>query len=166
VEELETTNEELQSTNEELETMNEELHSMNAELQSSNDELQKSSQELNEVNAFLEGVFATLRGGVAVLDRQQQVLVWNAGAEELWGVRSSEAVGTSFFALDIGLPVAQLAGLVRGALAGAAGEPLVVEATNRRGRRIACRVAANSLPLRDGSTRGVILVMEEVDAAA
>jgi len=165
VEELETTNEELQSTNEELETMNEELHSMNEELQSSNDELQKSSHELNEVNAFLEGVFATLRGGVAVLDQQQRVLVWNAGAEELWGVRSSEAVGTNFFALDIGLPVAQLAGLVRGALAGAAGEPLVVEATNRRGRRIACRVAASALPLRGGSTRGVILVMEEVDAA-
>jgi two-component system CheB/CheR fusion protein len=166
VEELETTNEELQSTNEELETMNEELNSMNEELQSSNDELQRSSHELNEMNAFLEGVFATLRGGVAVLDREQKVLVWNAGAEELWGLRSSEVVGTSFFELDIGLPVAQLAGLVRGALAGAAGEPLVVDATNRRGRHISCRVAANTLPLRVGTTRGVILVMEEVDAAA
>jgi two-component system CheB/CheR fusion protein len=164
VEELETTNEELQSTNEELETMNEELHSMNEELQSSNEELQRSSNNLNEVNAFLEGVFATLRGGVAVLDRQHMVLVWNAGAEELWGVRSAEVVGTSFFTLDIGLPVTQLAGLVRGALTGATAEPLVVDATNRRGRRIACRVTASSLPLRDGATRGAILVMEEIDA--
>jgi two-component system CheB/CheR fusion protein len=166
VEELETTNEELQSTNEELETMNEELHSMNEELQSSNDELQRSSHELNEVNAFLEGVFATLRGGVAVLDRHQKVLVWNAGAEQLWGVRSAEVVGTGFFALDIGLPVEKLAGLVRGALAGTAAEPVVLEATNRRGRRIGCRVTANTLPLRDGKTRGVILVMEEVDVPA
>ena len=165
-EELETTNEELQSTNEELETMNEELHSMNTELQSSNDELQKSSHELNEVNAFLEGVFATLRGGVAVLDRQQKVLVWNAGAEELWGVRSSEVVGTGFFTLDIGLPVEKLAAMVRGALAGTAAEPVALDATNRRGRRIRCRVTASALPAKDGTMRGVILVMEEVDVPA
>jgi two-component system CheB/CheR fusion protein len=165
VEELETTNEELQSTNEELETMNEELHSMNEELHSTNDELQRSSAEVREVNAFLEGVFATLRGGVAVLDRGEQVLVWNAGAEELWGVRSAEAVGSGFFALDIGLPVAELAGLVRGTLAGERAAPVVLEATNRRGRRIACRVAATALPLGDGGTRGVIVLMEEMDGA-
>ena len=165
VEELETTNEELQSTNEELETTNEELQSMNAELVSTNDELQRSSTELNEVNAFLESVFATLRGGVVVLDRALNVLVWNAGAEELWGVRAREVVGTGFLSLDIGLPVAALGDLVRGTLAGTQGTAVVLQATNRRGRRIACRVAASALPAGDGDTRGVIIVMEESDAA-
>jgi two-component system CheB/CheR fusion protein len=164
VEELETTNEELQSTNEELETMNEELQSMNEELQASNDELHRSGHELNEVNAFLEGVFATLRGGVAVLDREQRVLVWNARAEELWGVRSGEVVGTSFLDLDIGLPVARLRDSLRSTLNGTPTSTVVLEATNRRGRRIACRVTASALPADDDMPRGVIVVMEEFEA--
>ncbi len=165
VEELETTNEELQSTNEELETMNEELQSMNEELQASNDELHRSGVELNEVNAFLEGVFATLRGGVAVLDREQRVLVWNARAEELWGMRASEVVGTSFLELDIGLPVARVAESIRNSMNGTPTSTVVLDATNRRGRRITCRVTTTALPVDDGVARGVIVVMEELDAA-
>jgi two-component system CheB/CheR fusion protein len=164
VEELETTNEELQSTNEELETMNEELQSMNEELQASNEELHRSSEELNEVNAFLEGVFATLRGGVAVIDREQRVLVWNARAEELWGVRSGEVVGTSFLQLDIGLPVTRLAEPIRNSLNGTPSTTMVLDATNRRGRRIACRVTTTALQADDGAARGAIVVMEELEA--
>jgi two-component system CheB/CheR fusion protein len=165
VEELETTNEELQSTNEELETMNEELQSMNEELQASNEQLHRSSDELNEVNAFLEGVLATLRGGVAVLDREQRVLVWNARAEELWGVRSEEVLGASFLELDIGLPVTRLVEHLLSSLNGTPTSTVVVDAINRRGRRIACRVTTTALPTDDGVARGVIVVMEEVDAS-
>jgi two-component system CheB/CheR fusion protein len=162
VEELETTNEELQSTNEELETMNEELQSMNEELQTSNDELRHRGDELNDVNAFLEGVFASLRGGVVVLDREQHVLVWNHRVEELWGLRSDEVMGKSMLGLDIGLPVEKLAGLIRGALHGTMGGEIVLDATNRRGRGIKCRVTSSPLPATEGAPRGVILVMEEV----
>jgi two-component system CheB/CheR fusion protein len=161
VEELETTNEELQSTNEELETMNEELQSMNEELEASNDELRHRGDELNDLNAFLEGVFASLRGGVVVVDRNQHVLVWNARAEETWGLRAEEVVGKGFLGLDIGLPVEQLAGVIRGALHGVTDGEVVVNATNRRGRVMRCRVTSSPLPSANGLPRGVILVMEE-----
>jgi len=77
VEELETTNEELQSSNEELETMNEELESTNTELQTINTELQQRSIQLDRVNSFMEQIMANLDVGVAVLDRDLRIQLWN-----------------------------------------------------------------------------------------
>ena len=92
-EELETTNEELQSTNEELETMNEELQSVNEELETTNDELRARGGEVDQVNAFLETVLKNIGTGVAVVDADQRVQIWNEQAEDLWGLRSNEAQG-------------------------------------------------------------------------
>ena len=139
-EELQTTNEELQSTNEELETMNEELQSTNEELETINDELRDRTGELNSVNEFLEAILTALGLGVAVLDRQQRVQVWNHRAEELWGLRSDEAVEHHFLSLDIGLPMEQLApAAARGARRrrATAARPWS-KAVNRRGRAITC----------------------------
>ena len=95
-EELQTTNEELQSTNEELETMNEELQSTNEELETINDELRERTTELNQVNDFLETILTSLSIGVAVLDHQQRVRVWNNRAEDLWGrARTRPSISTS-----------------------------------------------------------------------
>ncbi len=166
VEELETTNEELHSTNEELETMNEELQSTNEELQAMNDELRMRGEELNQVNRFLEQVFTSLRHGVAVVDPDFRILVWNRKAEDLWGVRADEIRGTHFLDLEIGLPVEQLRQPIRTALAlgdGAAQEA-VLPATNRRGRAMQCRVVCAPLVGRDGSEpQGVLVIMEEVN---
>ena len=117
-EELQTTNEELQSTNEELETMNEELQSTNEELETINDELRERTGELNQVNDFLETILTSLGFGVAVLDPQQRVQVWNRRAEDLWGLRPDEAVDNHFLGLDIGLPSEQLAPALRAVLGG------------------------------------------------
>lgn len=169
VEELETTNEELQSTNEELETMNEELQSTNEELQTINDESRLRSEELNEVNDFLESILASLRGGVVVLNRELEVMVWNQQAELLWGLRSEEVRGKHVMNLDIGLPVDQLKQSIRACLAGENEScEITLNATNRRGKAIACQVTVT--PLRHGGangmeTRGVILLMDTVDAA-
>jgi len=163
VEELETTNEELQSTNEELETMNEELQSTNEELQTINDELRLRSDELNQVNGFLESIFTSLRAGVAVLDRELRVLVWNSRAEDLWGVRRDEAERAYFFNLDVGLPVGQLMQPIRASLAGdLTDHEVMLRATNRRGRAIVCQTRV--LPLvapSGGEPRGVIVLMDE-----
>src|SRR5215208_1229934 len=160
VEELETTNEELQSTNEELETMNEELQSTNEELSSINDELRHRSEELNDANAFLESVLASLDAGVVVLDRELRVLSWNRRAEDQWGVRADEAVGRPFVSLDIGLPVRELeAPLVR-ALSGADIVVEEVDATNRRGARVRCRVRCIPLHTANGARRGVIVTIQ------
>jgi two-component system CheB/CheR fusion protein len=165
-EELETTNEELQSTNEELETMNEELQSTNEELETINDELRIRTTELNDVNTFLEAILTSLHVGVIVLDAEQRVRIWNARAEELWGLRSEEVDGEHVLSLDIGLPVQSLRASIRAVLAGEveASED-VVAATNRRGRAIECSV--RSLPLApDGAVTGVIMLLEDRDAAA
>jgi two-component system, chemotaxis family, CheB/CheR fusion protein len=165
-EELQTTNEELQSTNEELETMNEELQSTNEELETINDELRERTAELNQVNEFLEAILTSLGIGVAVIDRQQRVQVWNHRAEDLWGLRNDEAVEHHLLSLDIGLPTEQLAGPLRAVLGGASDrEDAVVQAVNRRGRAIRCATTILPLVAPNGdhgeAVRGAILLMED-----
>jgi two-component system, chemotaxis family, CheB/CheR fusion protein len=163
VEELETTNEELQSTNEELETTNEELQSTNEELETINDELRQRTLELNEVNAFLETILTSMGVGVAVLDRSLAVQVWNAHSSELWGLRSDEAEGENLLSLDVGLPVEKLSGALRDVLNnGESRVELRVEATNRRGRPIDCRIVALPLSVDGQGVSGTILLMEEL----
>jgi two-component system CheB/CheR fusion protein len=163
VEELETTNEELQSTNEELETMNEELQSTNEELTTINDELRRRSDELNDLNDFMSAVLMSLRGGVAVLDAELRVEVWNERAADLWGLRDDEVLGMHFMMLDIGLPVQSLAKPIRACLTGETdSESVTLEAINRRGKPIVCEVTCTPMRRANGvSIRGVILLMEE-----
>jgi two-component system CheB/CheR fusion protein len=161
-EELQTTNEELQSTNEELETMNEELQSTNEELETINDELRDRTSELNRVNDFLEAILTSLGVGVAVLDREQRVQVWNDRAEDLWGIRAGEAVDRPLLGLDIGLPVKRLAAPLRAITAGKSErDQLDLEAVNRRGRTITCTTTILPLPGSDGARGGAILLMED-----
>jgi two-component system, chemotaxis family, CheB/CheR fusion protein len=162
VEELETTNEELQSTNEELETLNEELESTNAELNSINSDLQQRTTEVERLNILLLAITGNIEVGAAVLDQGMRVQVWNERAADLWGVRSDEVLGNSFFDLDIGLPADQLRELIREGAGGRAlhGE-IVVSAVTRKGRSIRCRVIAHTIG--DGERpSGVVLVMEEL----
>jgi two-component system CheB/CheR fusion protein len=162
-EELETTNEELQSTNEELETTNEELQSTNEELETINDELRQRTLELNEVNTFLETILTSMGVGVAVLDRSLAVQVWNAHSSELWGLRSDEAEGQNLLSLDVGLPVEKLSGALRDVLNnGESRVELRVEATNRRGHPIDCRIVALPLSVDGQDVSGTILFMEEL----
>jgi two-component system, chemotaxis family, CheB/CheR fusion protein len=165
VEELETTNEELQSTVEELETTNEELQSTNDELQSMNDELRERTSQLDHANDFLESVLTSLRTAVVVLDADFIVQAWNGRADDLWGLRTDEAVGQHLLNLDIGLPTDQLRPRVRDVLAGqpTGDEPLRVEAINRRGRTVQLTISASPLTGRDGHTSGAIVLMDQLD---
>ncbi|ALG15011.1 chemotaxis protein CheR [Kibdelosporangium phytohabitans] len=164
VEELETANEELQSTNEELETMNEELQSTNDELQTINDTLRDRSAELDQVNDFLEAILTSVRPGIVVVSRELRVVVWNRGAEDLWGLRREEAVNEHLLNLDIGLPVAELRASVRSAMADPDFEETTdLDAVNRKGRRTTVRVVVGALRRPSGTVDGAILVMEPTD---
>jgi two-component system CheB/CheR fusion protein len=164
VEELETANEELQSSNEEMETMNEEVQSTNEELQATNEELRQRTDELNRTNGFLEAILTSLRTGVVVVDRNLSVQIWNRRAEDLWGLRDDEIEGQFFLNLDMGLPVEQLKGSIRAVMAGEAeSQELVLNALNRRGKAIRCRVACTPLLGRDKEIQGGVLLMEEWD---
>jgi two-component system CheB/CheR fusion protein len=164
-EELETTNEELQSTNEELETMNEELQSTNEELQTVNDELLGRGVELTEVNSFLESILSSVQNGVVVVDNELRIKVWNDRARDLWGLGAEEVMGRSFLNLDIGLPVSELKAGLLSSLDGGGGGVYQVEldAVNRRGRAIRCRVTSTPRHGPQGEVRGLTIQMEELD---
>ena len=168
VEELETTNEELQATNEELETMNEELQATNEELHSINDVARVYNEELDIANHFLESIFSGLGHRVIVVDRDLNVILWNKGADELWGVRASEATHRPLSQLDIGLPIAELEDGFADILAGREQRiDMTLKATNRRGKAIDCNVSLAPLPSRDGTTvSGVIILTDAGQAAA
>jgi two-component system CheB/CheR fusion protein len=161
-EELETTNEELQSTNEELETMNEELQSTNQELQTLNDELGQRTEELNNANAFWRSVLASLSAGAVVVNQDLNILVWNHRAEDLWGLRTDEVTGQSLLNLEIGLPIDKLRGAIRPCLNGDADHnETVLDAINRRGKSIRCRVTCTPLMSAGKQRQGVIILMEQ-----
>ena len=163
-EELETTNEELQSTNEELETMNEELQSSNEELETMNEELRIRTTELNNVNVLVDSMLESLGLGVAVLDRELRVTMWNEHAKKLWGLDSDDVREHHFLNLDIGLPVQKLHDALRAAIVGSSelGEQLVT-ARDRTGRDIVCRVVCRPLQTSRGEVSGVIVLMRTVE---
>jgi two-component system CheB/CheR fusion protein len=163
-EELETTNEELQSANEELETMNEELQSTNVELETVNSQLRELSADTERTNGLLTSILGSLRCAVVVLNRELDVLVWNAYAEELWGLRAAEVEGRNFLKLDIGLPVAKLRAALGACLTGENDHQVTtLEAVNRRGQKMECHVTCS--PLKNGGAPakagGVILLIDE-----
>jgi two-component system CheB/CheR fusion protein len=163
-EELETTNEELQSTNEELETMNEELQSSNEELETMNEELRIRTTELNHVNVLVDSMLESFGMGVAVLDRDLRVTMWNEHAKKLWGLDAGDVREQHFLNLDIGLPVQQLGDTLRAVATGRSdGKEQKVEARERTGRDIVSRVVCSPLKTSRGEITGVMVLMQMLD---
>ncbi|MBP2297317.1 CheR family methyltransferase [Azospirillum rugosum] len=162
-EELETTNEELQSTNEELETMNEELRSANEELEVANEELRRQGEESGEYRRYSESILRSMDVGIIVLDQDLRVRSWNRWSENMWGLRSEEVVGEEFLDLDIGLPVQRLrADLERILEKEIPQQPVVLDALDRRGRPVTCRVRLSPLLYESRETRGAVLIIEDI----
>jgi two-component system, chemotaxis family, CheB/CheR fusion protein len=80
----------------------------------------------------------------------------------LWGLREDEVQGQSFLNLDIGLPVEQLRSPVRAVVQGRSKfQEVILQATNRRGKAMQCRITCTPLNGVEAETQGVILLMEE-----
>jgi two-component system CheB/CheR fusion protein len=159
-EELETTNEELQSSNEELETMNEELHSSNEELETMNEELRVRTGELNRTTGLIDSMLASLDVGVAVVDRDLRVQLWNGRAKDVWGVDIDQVRGHHLLNLDIGLPVGELRESLRQSLNDARTSERLLHARDRRGQDVECRVRTAPLADVGGAVAGAIVMME------
>jgi len=87
---------------------------------------------------------------------------WSRQAELLWGLRADEARGEPFMELDIGLPVEKLKGAIRACLSGESqSQEVLLDATNRRGKRMSCQVTCSPLLGPEREIQGVIVVMEE-----
>jgi two-component system CheB/CheR fusion protein len=98
-----------------------------------------------------------------VVNRELQIQVWNDKAENLWGLREEEVVGQYFLNLDIGLPVEKLQQPIRNCLAGESeSQYVVLNATNRRGRAIQCKVTCIPLVGMSKEIRGAIVLMENL----
>jgi two-component system CheB/CheR fusion protein len=159
-EELETTNEELQSTNEELETTNEELRSTNEQLEHTNHELRRQSDASDAYRQYAEAILRSTNSGVIVLDRDEVIRSWNRWSENIWGVREEETVDRKLIDLDIGLPMQQLDPAVRSVIAGGEAVDMRVDAVERHGRPIRCRVRVSPLLYGDHASHGAVLFVE------
>ena len=97
-----------------------------------------------------------------VVDRDLKVEMWSRHAQDLWGARADEVEGRNLLTLDIGLPVEPLGERLGACLARQAdfGE-LALDAVNRRGKAIRCKISCTPLEEPAGDIRGVILFMEE-----
>jgi len=90
-----TATEELQSTNEDLITTVDELQAANAELAA-------RSSEVRRLLVSHSAVLASVTEAIVVLDASLMVSSWNPGAERLFGIRASTAIGRDFFTLALG----------------------------------------------------------------
>jgi|GEM_PF-3094267 len=88
--------------------MNEEVQSTNEQLSALNQRLEQGSEDFEQANVYLRSILGSLSSAVVVMDRFLQVKLWNEKGEDLWGLRSDEAIGRPFLELDIGLPVGEL----------------------------------------------------------
>ncbi len=161
-EELETTNEELQSTNEELETMNEELQSTNEELETMNEEQRQLSIDANSANSFLRSILTSMSSAVIVIDKANKILVWNHKAEDLWGLRIDEVIGSDLLALDIGLPIDRLKEFLNEfSKDESILKKITVDAVNRRGKKIQCDITLTPLIGHLKDREGLVILMDE-----
>jgi two-component system CheB/CheR fusion protein len=78
------------------------------------------------------------------------------------GVSQEEVQGRHFLSLDIGLPIDPIRPALQAAMGGRDGaQSTVVDATNRRGRTVRCRVTCSPLTGNRQEVRGVIVVVVE-----
>jgi two-component system CheB/CheR fusion protein len=135
---------------------------MNDELHYSNQALRERQDEVDRLNQFMTSVLGSLSAGVVVVDSDMTVLAWNSMAEDLWGIRTDEALGAHLMNLDIGLPVEQLRQPIRTQLSDGATGPhtVTLDAVNRRGRTLQVRITLTSLHDHGFPSSAAVIVME------
>jgi hypothetical protein len=157
--ELHATNEELAFTNAELGAADEETEAIAQELRSTQEDLWVAGDQLARGQHVLQA--ALTRGAVALVGMDLAVRLWSPGAEALWGAASDDVCGTAFATLDIGLPVAELAGTLAETVRSGAGRTVVVDAVDASARAMRCRVTVVPLgPV--GRPEAVSVLMEPV----
>ncbi|MEW5857053.1 MAG: PAS domain S-box protein [Cyanobacteriota bacterium] len=162
---IKTTADSLEARNEDLQIKSEQLNTSNEELRLTTEELLLSNNKVNQANTFLKSIFTSLPGGIAVLNQELNIQIWNPQAEDLWGLRSNEVQGQHFLNLEIGLPVEQLRQPIQSCLTGLEYHEETLDAINRRGRTIQCKVTCMPLFSLKKDIQGVIVLMQELHSA-
>lgn len=128
-----------------------------------NEELRLRTGELNRATVLVESMLASLGVGVAVVDRDLRVQMWNERAKELWGLDIDDVRGRHLLNLDIGLPVGELREALTASVAGAVTKEQHLEGRDRRGRDVVCRVRTAPLADISGAVAGAIVMMDVAD---
>jgi two-component system CheB/CheR fusion protein len=122
------------------------------------------TDEVNQANAFLNSILESFQTGVIIVNRELHIIRWNVYSEEFWGVRSDEVQDKSLLSLDIGLPVDQLREPIRNCFQGEENhQTIMVDAINRRGQSIQCRVTLHGLQGIEEQLYGTIILIDEVN---
>ena len=128
-----------------------------------NEELRQRTSEIDRTNSLFRSVLGQVWVGTVVVDQSLNIILWNSRAEDLWGVRSDEALGQPFTRLDVGLPIEPLLGPIRRCLEGATqAQEMLLKAKNRRGQSIECFVSCTPLLDEQKNSPGVLLLMGDV----
>ena len=144
--------------------MNEELQATNEELEATNEELQVRTDEVDRASRFSDLVLGSLRSVILVVDRSMRVQRWGPRAQDQWGLRNEEALGHPVLDLDIGLPVQMLSEPLRAAVSkGAIPKEITLDAVDRRGRSVRCRVTVRPVVGVSGTPEGAVIVIEPLD---
>lgn len=152
VAQVEAANHELEASSAELEAVGAELERAATELSAVNEELEQRSGDIERITGYLQSVIDGVPGAVVVLDVDQKVRAWSAGAAVRWGATSAEVGGKAFGRLDLSGETPDLLGRVRATLAGEEGADAPVS-VGESGAEAHCH------PLRgaDGGLEGAVL---------
>jgi two-component system, chemotaxis family, CheB/CheR fusion protein len=81
----------------------------------------------------------------------------------MWGLRADEVKGHFLLDLDIGLPLKQVRDRIRASVNdGMELQEMILDAINRRGRNMKCRVTVNPFKATGGEHQGAVIMMEEM----
>ena len=146
----------------ELESAREKQEKLGAELAKRNEELRKSVVEAARSRALLGAILNSLPSGVAVVDCEMRVQLWNDRAARMWALENVNVIGRSLLDLEIGLPTEGIEPALRACIEGGDGEHRVlIDAEDARGRKFRCQVTGTALRHGEPMLQGAILLMSE-----
>lgn len=145
-------NEELAASSTDLETTAVELERAADELRAVTVEVEERSADVERVTAYLQSVIDAVDGAVVVVDVDQKVRAWSAGATDRWGAARSATLGKALGRLDLAGENIDLAAAARAVLGGEAPDPAPLGDDGTI-------VRAHALLGADGSLDGAVVVV-------
>ena len=130
-------------------------------------QLQLKAQEVDRMRQFSENIIESLSDGLAVVNLEGRVVRWNAGLERLYGVPRDQAVGQMLEALFDDAFVERLKVAREEAPTGTVLYRVPIasrHASSEAPRRLLVNVATAPLLTPDGSTSGVMVIVEDITA--
>jgi two-component system, chemotaxis family, CheB/CheR fusion protein len=126
-----------------------------------NEQMRRRADEARTYRTQVQAMMRRIDAGVMVIDNELRVRSWNCWSENTWGVGEKEVTGQWLTGLNIGLPMRELDREVRQAVVEGIGNETELDAIDRWGRKLRCRVQVAPLLYEDHTSGGALVVVEE-----